>query len=78
MEFIAGLLIGALCVYLIKDKPIRFEIKHIQKIEVDKVEGKLPNMTEVMKEKPSADDETYDKMGNLLVDLDNIMKGGGF
>lgn len=72
MEFLVGVLIGMFVTYVLKDKPFKIEIKHVV-ASPELVE--VPDMSTVMS-KSDKEDETYEDMGSLLNEINNIMTGG--
>lgn len=72
MEFLVGVLIGMFVTYVLKDKPFKIEIKHV--VASPKL-VEVPDMSTVMS-KSDKEDETYEDMGSLLNEINNIMTGG--
>jgi hypothetical protein len=78
MEFIAGLVIGALLVILFKDKVLTFKIEHTHRNINEYVElPPVKEMSEILKGKPGStnEDKVYEEMGNVMEEISNVMGG---
>lgn len=72
MELLIGIVIGVILVLCMRGKPIRIEITN--KRDVPQY-TELPDMADTLA-KSDKEDETYENMGEVLAEINDIMTGG--
>ncbi len=76
MENFFYLVIGMLLMYLILQKPLRFEVHHVHE-DVQKLKDKeeLRQLEKEMLEKNPKEDALYDQVDEIVKDIDDVMGG---
>ncbi len=77
MEFIAGLVIGALLVILFKDKVLTFKFEHTYKTINEYVQvPETPEMSKILgNAKETAEDKTYKDMAGVMEAINEVIGG---
>lgn len=76
MDNFVHLIIGMLLMYLILQKPLQITIHHKNENIVKPLpENTIPKMSEVLKENDGQEDDAYEKMGNVLGEVNKIFGG---